>query len=285
MRSKIVAVMAILVAALIISTGAGFADVVSGNSTENITFGPPPGSEGRQNVIVDTDTAWSMLFIDYANGTEAAVLLDGGNFLIPDASGTCWKTWGPKWRTPFPHGYYIDTYAKPADFLTDAEMQSQLTKSLKAWDKKTSKSLWTVYGVGDWGSSNMDSTWANPSHLVANGYNTAGMDKGGYLHSYWGSGTIGLCYMHGSSSTTMTEFDIILNDYDFNWNPSSNPVAGQMIVRDIATHEAGHACGLLDRYTSSCSAATMFGMSSLGETKKISLSSYDIKGLRKMYGA
>lgn len=57
-----------------------------------------------------------------------------------------------------------------------------------------------------------------------------------------------------------------------------------MDLQNIATHEMGHAIGLADIYTSECSEVTMYGSSSMGETKKRTLAAADISGIRALYG-
>lgn len=56
-------------------------------------------------------------------------------------------------------------------------------------------------------------------------------------------------------------------------------------VRNIATHEAGHAFGLNDLYESSAADLTMYGYSTRGQTKKISLGYGDILGIQSLYRA
>jgi hypothetical protein len=56
-------------------------------------------------------------------------------------------------------------------------------------------------------------------------------------------------------------------------------------IRNIATHEIGHVCGLADLYTGRSSELTMYGYGALGEVKKDSLGAGDIAGLVKLYGA
>jgi hypothetical protein len=56
-------------------------------------------------------------------------------------------------------------------------------------------------------------------------------------------------------------------------------------VRNIATHEVGHVCGLADLYTPRSSLLTMYGYGGIGEVKKDSLELGDIAGLLKLYGA
>jgi predicted Zn-dependent protease len=57
-----------------------------------------------------------------------------------------------------------------------------------------------------------------------------------------------------------------------------------MDLRNIATHELGHAVGLADLYENACSEETMYGYSSEGETKKRDLNDGDITGLQQLYG-
>ena len=56
-------------------------------------------------------------------------------------------------------------------------------------------------------------------------------------------------------------------------------------VQDIATHEAGHVVGLDDLYADKYSELTMYGYSSKGETKKISLAVGDVNGTVALYGS
>jgi len=58
-----------------------------------------------------------------------------------------------------------------------------------------------------------------------------------------------------------------------------------MDLKNIATHELGHAVGLSDIYTTTCNTVTMYGYGSIGETQKRDLAEPDITGLQIMYGA
>jgi len=80
----------------------------------------------------------------------------------------------------------------------------------------------------------------------------------------------------------IVEFDMLLNT-DFNWGDVAiEPV--KMDLENIVTHEAGHAVGLSDIYSGSCSSVTMYGYSTEGETSKRTLEQADISGLQAMYG-
>ena len=79
----------------------------------------------------------------------------------------------------------------------------------------------------------------------------------------------------------LVEWDQVYDDVDFDW--SLNGEANKMDFENIATHELGHSFGLADLYTLSCSAQTMYGYASDGETNKRTLELGDITGIKKLY--
>jgi len=99
------------------------------------------------------------------------------------------------------------------------------------------------------------------------------------------SGTIAVTVVWGIFSgpkfnRRLVAWDQIYNS-DYQW--SSSGEAGKMDFENIATHELGHSVGMADIYDSSCSEVTMYGYGNYGETKKSSLESADIAGIRALY--
>jgi hypothetical protein len=95
-------------------------------------------------------------------------------------------------------------------------------------------------------------------------------------------GVIGLTIIW-TIGDSIIEADQIYNDVDFNWgDATSNP--SLMDFQSIATHEIGHSLGLTDIYSGGCSAVTMFGTASEGQTNKRTLETEDINGLKDLYG-
>ena len=83
----------------------------------------------------------------------------------------------------------------------------------------------------------------------------------------------------------IVEFDQLYNTR-FAWgDATATNITSVMDLQNIVTHELGHAVGLDDIYSTTCSAVTMYGYSDYGETSKRSLEQPDITGLQKMYGA
>ncbi|VAX26285.1 hypothetical protein MNBD_IGNAVI01-41, partial [hydrothermal vent metagenome] len=76
----------------------------------------------------------------------------------------------------------------------------------------------------------------------------------------------------------MYETDISFNGENYTWSDNGSP--GKYDVQNIATHELGHSISLNDLYNSDDTEKTMYGYSSSGETKKRTLDSDDINGIR-----
>lgn len=86
------------------------------------------------------------------------------------------------------------------------------------------------------------------------------------------------------------EFDIVFNSdqdwgIDLDGEGTEYALSDAFDVRNIATHEAGHTLHLGDLYEDKYSQMTMYGYTTLGEVKKISLEWGDINGLHKLYGS
>jgi hypothetical protein len=81
----------------------------------------------------------------------------------------------------------------------------------------------------------------------------------------------------------LTEWDQVYDDADFDWSLAETSVTGKMDFENIATHELGHAVGMNDLYTSSCSTQTMYGYATEGQIIKRTLEVGDIAGIKSLY--
>ncbi len=99
------------------------------------------------------------------------------------------------------------------------------------------------------------------------------------------SGTIAVTTVWGYFSGPLASRQLVEWDQTFNTNYSwsSSAEAGKMDFENISTHELGHAVGMGDIYTSSCSQVTMFGYADNGEINKRSLESADNAGVSALY--
>lgn len=178
---------------------------------------------------------------------------------------TCYKLMGVKW-TNTPVDYIINP-SNPQG-LSEEFVTSAITTSAETWDKATSTELfsniasidYTVqYGIQDFKNAIVFGYYPDNNAIA--------------VTSVWFT-RIG---------RKIVEFDQIYNVY-YTWSDANSSV-GVMDLQNIATHELGHAVGLGDIYSLSCSAVTMFGYSDYGETSKRTLEEADIEGLRKIYRA
>jgi hypothetical protein len=96
----------------------------------------------------------------------------------------------------------------------------------------------------------------------------------------WGSGAIAV-NIYWYSGSTILHNDCCFNNYNFTWSGSGQ--AGRMDVQNIAAHEFGHNLSLGDLYDAGSREFTMYGYSGYGETKKRTLESDDINGIRYIY--
>jgi len=191
------------------------------------------------------------------------VYASSGNQAKPGTT-TCYKLMGGKWTT-FPIQYIINptnTQGLSQSFIT-----STIKKSAETWDAQTSKELFNDNFLVD---SNAQYGSRDNKNVIAFGaYSDPAIVA---ITSVWFT----------SDGTQMLEFDQLYNTNSYTFgDASTNP--NVMDLQSITTHELGHAIGLADIYTSSCSAVTMYTYSSLGDTEKRTLENADITGLKAMY--
>lgn len=195
------------------------------------------------------------IFIHYANNRK-----ESGKVQL------CYKLLGVKWEK-VPINYVIHPDLERIDPLA-------IQSAAEAWDDVTSKEIFS-------NTFSIDSS-ANWDESAPDGRNE--LSLGNYpkenviaITAIWTGIPI------GSKKRQIIEFDILF-DTDFVWGDAEISGNSVMDLQNIATHEIGHAIGLGDVYNSACSEVTMYGYSTYGETKKRTLESADIAGLRALYG-
>ena len=199
-----------------------------------------------------------IIFIHYKDGTAKQV---GGAAKSP----TCYSLMGIKWGS-LPVSYVINP-TNPHG-LSESFVISAISTSAETWDAKTSKELFNnVY------TTNYFATYGVQNYQNAIIFGDYPSDNVIAVTSIW----------YTTRGKQIVEFDIMFNTR-FTWGDAAVNSA-KMDLQNIATHELGHAVGLNDIYTTSCSAVTMYGYGSYGETQKRTLEQPDITGLQKLYGA
>ena len=129
--------------------------------------------------------------------------------------------------------------------------------------------------------------------LVMDGGRTAtAQGQNGRNEVYWTplstTGVVAQTTVYWTTSGTILEADIKMNSnapwgIDEDGEGISYCLTDRHDIRNIVTHEAGHVFGLGDLYESSAADLTMYGYSTRGQTKKISLGYGDVLGIRTLY--
>jgi Matrixin len=88
-------------------------------------------------------------------------------------------------------------------------------------------------------------------------------------------------YWYTRRGKLVVENDIVFNTR-YAWSTSGE--AGKYDVQNIGTHELGHCLVLDDLYKSYQSELTMYGYGATGETKKSTLETGDVDGIKHIYG-
>lgn len=186
---------------------------------------------------------------------------------------------GPMWDlSQYPAG--VPYVINPTGAPVGAELE--VKAAFEAWDAATSAELF-----GDSPVIDGNSWWGREDGK--NNVSWQVIPDGRVIAGTW------IWYFDNDGSGTMTtgdvikETDIVFNasqkwGIDADGEGTTYKLSRMYDVRNIGTHEVGHVVGLDDIYESKYSEITMYGYSSKGETKKISLAIGDIDGTAALYG-
>jgi hypothetical protein len=201
--------------------------------------------------------------------------VDGSSRVVSTAKApTCYKLLNVKWKS-LPINYVVNPSGSG---LSDTDIFNAIVASTTEWDSHTSTSLFGTASIdysADWDSDSPDGineysfgNYSDPNVIA--------------VTVVWSGVPI------GGRGRQIIEFDVLF-DTDYNWynctQTNCSVYNRGMDLQNIATHETGHGAGLADVYDSACSAVTMYGYSTYGETQKRTLEQPDIAGLQKLYGA
>lgn len=249
---KLIPILLIAVLALSITAMASMLIPASDKAKENAK------APEKSPAITETESGeWELErldFIHYAKPEKPA---------RPPKTETCYKLLGVKWKS-LPVSYRINPTNSG---LTDGFVTNAISTSAETWDDATSSELFNdAYAIdynAQYGVQNFENAIAFGDYPEANVI-----------------GVTSIWFMRKGKQ--IVEFDILL-DTDYAWGDATeNPLV--MDLQNIATHELGHGVGLDDIYSEACSEVTMYGYSDYGETKKRTLETADVTGLRNMYG-
>lgn len=188
------------------------------------------------------------------------------------SSSSMFELWGYTWNSQnLPITFNVDP-ANP--YVSDlGAVTANLKASFTAWDAKTSRAL---FRFGQTVSSPAEANGKNDIYFTP-------IDLDGVI-------AMTTVWYYDDGSGEIVEADIQMNT-NMRWGIDADGegkkavLRGAYDIRNIATHEVGHVCGLADLYDPVTREMTMYGYGGEGEVKKISLAAGDVAGLRTVYGA
>ncbi|MEN6342263.1 MAG: matrixin family metalloprotease [Methanospirillum sp.] len=196
--------------------------------------------------------------------------------LKPSSGGdpaAAFKLMGVKWSSrSLPVSYSVYT---ANSYVPEASVATEVQKAFSGWRASTVPVLFSFSG----------STSVAPGDAPGNGRNEV------YFGPIEEPNVIAVTTVwYYRFSKEIVEADIRMNagmPWDVYEYGSGATYAGADAydIRNIATHEAGHVCGLADLYTARSGDLTMYGYGAKGEVKKDTIEAGDIAGLQKLYGA
>lgn len=204
------------------------------------------------------DPVERIVFIHYMKGAQIVPASTDSSQTYKLLSG------GAKWPST-PVTYYVN----PKDSGLDHNaVFGEVQYAFETWDAATSKEL---FGTAVLDTSKSYSDTRDNTNTVTWGY----ISNSNIIAqtSIW----------YNRATKTVVECDIVFSTN--NAIPWGIGASNAFDIRNIATHESGHWLVLLDLYSAKDSQLTMYGYSSLGETKKDSLGVGDTMGCQKLYGA
>ena len=251
MKTKQYGIFAVLtIVVLLVSVAASAFTIIPANDrAKEVSQGPE-----HSPVINDDWTLTRVDFVHYAQSVAPAKR--------PVKTDACYKLLGGKWKTT-PVNYVINP-SNP-QYLNVTFVMSAISAAAETWDASTSSELFNnaysvdfnaKYGIQDYKNTIQFGDYSDGNAIA--------------VTSVW------------FNRKGIVEFDILFNT-KYAWGDATiNPAT--MDLQNIAAHELGHGAGLNDIYSNSCTAVTMYGYSSYGETSKRTLEQPDITGLKSMYG-
>ena len=223
-----------------------------------------------------------VVFIKYANPAEqtTANVVDVGD---PDEDGAqdgyeLIVVYGNvlHWNlTDYPDGVPYVINPSGARGLDQEAVVDEIKASLESWDAWVDVELYNNDPTIDTGAT--ASTW-RPDYK--NVITWARLRRGIVaVASIW----------YYKDTGEIVDADITLNSrYKWGIDPDGEDegyvLTGAFDIQNVVTHEAGHWSGLNDLKDSTYSEMTMYGYTTYGETKKISLEPGDIAGVQAVYG-
>lgn len=210
-----------------------------------------------------------LMFI-HGNRTNAKGGIKGPPSGNSDTESSCFAFLGngAKWKET--ESYLIDP--TNSEGISVATIEALVASGLNAWDTEVATDIFGAQVAGVVDGADSSAPDGKNEVLFAN---------------ISGSGTIGVTTVWGvfkgkPANRQLVEWDMVLDDTDFDWSAETDGVLGKMDFSNIFVHEAGHALGL-GHPGDGCVDETMFRFASKEEIKKRDLADGDVVGVQELY--
>lgn len=225
-----------------------------------------PGVFSLGTTTVNDQVVEGLMFVDYKKEYSHSGSQGGGG-----SNTTCYAflAKGARWKQT--EQYVLDT--ANSDGMTGGFVETAVEAGLNAWDGQVS---FDVFGTRDTNGVVDGADSASPDGKNEIMFGAVSSPGAIAVTIVWGifSGPI--------SGRKLVEFDQVYDDPDFLWGDATvNPAI--MDFQNVAAHEIGHAGGMAHP-SDGCTEETMYRFANTGETKKRTLNTGDIAGIKKLYG-
>jgi hypothetical protein len=175
---------------------------------------------------------------------------------------------GAKWKTIEP--YLVNPWNTRG--LNEAFVAANMAFDIVKWENASGVD---ILGYGNITNETLEADFDNPDDKNEVYFGDVAQNGAIAITIVWG------VFSGPPSQRRLIEWDQVFDQVDFDWSANGEP--NKMDFENIATHELGHSVGLSDLYDNKCSEQTMFGYADYGETKKRTLESGDVNGVRELY--
>jgi hypothetical protein len=184
------------------------------------------------------------------------------SLVLPASSGYIYS--GIHWASSdLPVPYYVNDNGTPDVAGTTSEFDA-VNAGFQTWEDDAGSFMDYIY-MGTTTRTNQ-----SDGYNVVSWRSIDGSDGTLAVTTYW----------YNPITQEMTEFDLVF-DEDETWSATGE--LGKHDIQNVGTHEVGHTLVLEDLYDAADSEETMYGYCAKGETKKRTLATGDIAGIRHIY--
>lgn len=217
--------------------------------------------------VVDGQIVEGIMFVHYARDGQGNARPGGNGGGKGGEKCYAFLASGAKWKSN--EAWIVNPLNTQG--LSDSFVLSDLSSDIQKWEDASS---FDILGVGSLTASILEADTVSPDELNEVYFGDVSSPGAIAVTIVWG------VFYGPPQSRKLVEWDQVYDQVDFSW--SSSGEAGKMDFANIATHELGHSVGM-GHPSSECAEETMYAYANFGETKKRTLNTGDIAGIKALY--